>query len=84
MAIDEVVPPSCFAGASLSAPKGVALAAGKSVTCKFSVADAVIKGTDPKAVTVSAERLVTAKDAKSLSGGGSATCTARGKLATAA
>ena len=86
MAIDEVAIPSCFAGASLLSgqAKAVPIGAKQTVTCSFTVDGAVIKGTDPKAVPVSIERLTTAKDSKALASGASSSCSARAKLAVAA
>jgi hypothetical protein len=83
MAIFEAPVTSCFSGASMvgGQSKGVPLAPGKSVACAFSVAGAVVAGTDPAAVVVSAERLVTARDAKALVSGNSQSCAALAKMA---
>ncbi|KAI8469679.1 MAG: hypothetical protein J3K34DRAFT_422839 [Monoraphidium minutum] len=83
LAIDEAAIPGCFAGASLADGKGVPLAAGKSVTCKFSVPAAVIAGTDPKAVVVSLERLTTAKGAAAARAGAYGSCSALALVKTA-
>jgi hypothetical protein len=82
MAIDEVTIPDCFAGASpvYGQTKAVQIGPKQTVTCKFTVNNAVIQGTDPKAVVVSVARLQTARDAQAIVRGDSGTCAALAKL----